>query len=125
VPDLHASVNAGSATIDMAEVTALTSIDISANAGSLSLTLPAPAGTLTGSISANAGSVELCVPDGVGLRIHSSSSPLGSNNFGDRSMTNDGGTWTRAGYETSTQRIDLQVSANLGSVSLNPDGGCD
>ena len=62
VPDLHASVNAGSATIDMAEVTGLESIDISANAGSLSLTLPAPAGTMTGSISANAGSVELCVP---------------------------------------------------------------
>ena len=125
VPDLHASVNAGSATIDMAEVTGLESIDISANAGSLSLTLPSPAGTMTGSISANAGSVELCVPDGVGLRIHSSSSPLASNNFGDRGMANDGGTWTRAGYEASAQRIDLQVSANLGSVSLNPDGGCD
>ena len=118
-------MNAGSATIDMGEVTGLESIDISANAGSVSLTLPAPAATLNGSISANAGSVELCVPDGVGLRIHSSSSPLGSNNFGDRGLANDSGTWTRSGFDASTQRIDLQVSANLGSVSLNPEGGCE
>ena len=42
VPNLSASVNAGSATIDMAEVTGLETLDISANAGSLSLTLPTP-----------------------------------------------------------------------------------
>ena len=83
VPDLNASVNAGSATIDMGEVTGLATLSISANAGSVSLTLPTPTGTLNGSISANAGSVELCVPDDVGLRIRSSSSPFASNNFGD------------------------------------------
>jgi LiaF transmembrane domain len=124
LPDLHASVNAGSATIDMGEVSGLALIDISANAGSLSLTLPAPAATLSGSISANAGSVKVCVPDTVGLRIRSSSSPLGSNNFGDRGLTNNASVWTRPGFDASTSRIDLEVSANLGSVTLNPEGGC-
>ena len=46
VPDLEASINAGSATLDLGQVSSLSRIDISANAGSLSLTLPAPAGTL-------------------------------------------------------------------------------
>ena len=125
VPDLNASVNAGSATIDAGEVTGLSTVSVSANAGSASLTLPTPTGTLSGSISANAGSVELCVPDDVGLRIRSSSSPFASNNFGDEGMARDGNLWTRAGFDTSQARIDLEVSANFGSVTLNPDGGCD
>ena len=124
VPNLSASVNAGSATIDMGDVTGLDTLDVSANAGSLSLTLPVPTGTVNGSISANAGSVELCVPDGVGLRITSSTS-LGSNNFENRGLAHVGDTWVRPGLETSQQEIALSVSANLGNVTLNPEGGCD
>ena len=124
VPNLSASVNAGSATIDMAEVTGLETLDISANAGSLSLTLPTPTTPVNGSISANAGSVEVCVPDAAGLRITSSTS-LGSNNFADRGLTKVGDTWVRPDLVASAQQISLNVSANLGSVSLNPEDGCD
>lgn len=124
LPALEASINAGSATLDLGEVTGLTRIDISANAGSLSLTLPASAATLTGSISANAGSVKLCVPDTAGLRIRSSSSPLGSNNFADQGLASTDNVWTRPGFEANAEQIELDVSANLGSVSLNPEGGC-
>ena len=114
VPNLSASVNAGSATIDMGDVTDLETLDISANAGSLSLTLPAPEATINGSVSANAGSIALCVPDDVGLRITSSTS-LGSNNFGDRGLTKVGDTWVRPGLVASAQQISLSVSANLGT----------
>ena len=124
VPNLSASVNAGSATIDMAEVTGLETLDISANAGSLSLTLPTPTTPVNGSISANAGSVKICVPDAAGLRITSSTS-LGSNNFADRGLTKVGDTWVRPDLVASAQQISLNVSANLGSVSLNPEDGCD
>ena len=125
VPNLSASVNAGSATIDMAEVSDLATLDISANAGSLSLTLPAPDGTINGSISANAGSIALCVPAGVGLRITSSTS-LGSTNFDDRGLTKAGDdTWVRSDLVASSQQISLNVSANLGSVTLDPEDGCE
>ena len=124
VPNLSASVNAGSATIDMAGVTGLETLDISANAGSLSLTLPTPTTPVNGSISANAGSIEVCVPDNVGLRITSSTS-LGSNNFADSGLTKVGDTWVRQDAITNSQQISLNVSANLGSVTLNPEGGCD
>ena len=123
VPNLSASVNAGSATIDMAEVTGLETLDISANAGSLSLTLPIPTTPVNGSISANAGSIEVCVPDAVGLRITSSTS-LGSNNFADRGLTKVGDTWVRTDLVASAPQISLNVSANLGSVTLNPEDGC-
>ncbi len=122
VPDLDASVNAGSATIDMGQVTGLTSVDISANAGSLSLTLPSPTSPIEGSLSANAGSIQLCVPEGVGLQIQASTS-LGSNNFGDRGLAKVDDTWVRSG--TGSGQINLDVSANLGSVTLNPEDGCD
>jgi hypothetical protein len=50
---------------------------------------------------------------------------LGSNNFGDRGLVRNGDTWTRPGFETATQRIDLTASANLGSINLNPEAGCE
>jgi hypothetical protein len=63
--------------------------------------------------------------DGVGLRIHSSDSALGADNFGERGLTQSGETWTPPGLGDEHQRIDLNVSANLGSVNLNPEAGCD
>ena len=57
------------------------------------------------------------------MRITASTS-LGSNNFSDAGMTKDGeDTWTRPGRSDGS--IDLDVSANLGSVNLNPEDGCD
>jgi hypothetical protein len=124
ITNLSGSVNAGSATINMIQVTGLSSIDLSANAGSLKLTLPLPQGTINGSISANAGSVAVCVPTEVGLRITSSTS-LGSNDFEDAGLTKAGDTWVRPALVASPNQIVLNVSANLGSVSLNPEDGCD
>jgi hypothetical protein len=122
VTSLSASVNAGSSVLDLKDTRGLTRIDVSANAGSLGLTLPFPSGPMTGSISANAGTISLCVPTEVPMRI-TASSALGSNNFSDAGMTKDGDTWTRPGRSDGS--IDLDVSANLGTVNLNPDDGCD
>jgi hypothetical protein len=125
ISDLSGSVNAGSAVVNMVQVTGLSSIDMSANAGSLKITLPFPQGTVTGSISANAGSVDLCVPSETGLRITSSTS-LGSNNFEDQGLTKVGDdTWVRSALVASPNQLVLNVSANLGSVELNPDDGCE
>ena len=93
------------------------------NAGSISLTLPAA--SITGSLSANAGSIELCVPDGVGMRFTGTDNPLGSNNFGDRGLLQSGGTWTSPGYASADFRIDMSADATAGSITLNPESGCD
>jgi hypothetical protein len=124
VTSLDASVNAGDAVIDLGEAVGTTSVTGSANAGSLTVTLPSPASTLTGTLSANVGSVRICAPAGVPLRIRVGDQPLGSTNFGDRGLSRSGDTWTRGVWSTATTGIDLVVSANLGSITLDPEDGC-
>lgn len=143
--DLAVSVNAGSAALDLSllsvdtldlavnageiraggsDMVSLGTLDAQVNAGSLVIALPAPDATLRGALTVNAGSIEVCVPSGVGLRINVRDQALGDTNFDERGLVANGDTWTLPGWETSTQRIDLDASVNLGSITLNPEGGC-
>jgi hypothetical protein len=124
VSSLSGSVNAGDARIDLSKAVGTASVSGSANAGSLSIALPTPEGTLTGSVSANAGSVSVCTPAGVPLRVKVGNNPLGSTNLKDRGLTQDGDVWTRGDWAAATSRIDLSVSTNLGSMTLDPEDGC-
>lgn len=125
VPDLDISVNAGDATVWAFGLVEAGSVSASVNAGSLVISLPVPTSDLGGSLSVNAGSIEVCVPDGVGLRIRMDGGALGSNNYDDRGLVRAGDTWTRPGFDTAAQQIELSVSANLGSITLNPESGCE
>ena len=118
-----ADVNAGSAFLDLGDATAARSLDATVNAGSLTLILPIAA--LEGSLTANAGSIEICAPSGVDLRFHADDSPLGSNNFEEAGLVQDGSTWSTPGFGLHAMRIELSTSANLGSITLNPEGGCE
>jgi hypothetical protein len=125
VPALNVSVNAGDARADLSSATGTERFEASVNAGSMTALLPAPAGTMRGSISVNAGSADLCVPDGVALRLQVGDQPLGSTNFEDRGLRRSGDTWSTPGYDAATSRIELDVSVNLGSITLDPEDGCD
>ena len=125
VPRLDVSVNAGDATVDASGLVEAGSVGATVNAGSLAISLPVPATDLRGTLSVNAGAIEVGVPDGAGLRIRMDEKALGSNNFEDRGLVRVGDTWTRPGYDETTQRIDLNASANLGSITLNPESGCE
>ncbi len=124
VTSLATSVNAGDAHIDLTGALGTTSVTGSVNAGSLSVALPSPAATLSGSLSANAGAVRVCTPAGVPLRIKVGDHPLGTNNLAERGLVQNGDTWTRGAWDTASARIDLNVSANLGTVTLDPEDGC-
>ncbi|MEA2538558.1 MAG: hypothetical protein QOF11_2792 [Chloroflexota bacterium] len=139
--DLRATLNAGSAQLGLAgmHLRALamttnagrTRMDLSgANVGTLSYTLNAgetrillPATALTGSATVNAGQLGLCLVPGTALRVVSNST-LASNNFAERGLVANGSTWTTPGYDSAPVRIDLSLSANAGSIELDPDGGC-
>ncbi len=125
VPSLSVSVNAGDARTDLSSAAGTERFEASVNAGSMTALLPAPVGTLRGSISVNAGSADLCVPDGVALRFQAGDQPLGSTNFEDRGLRRSGDTWSTPGYDAATSRIALDVSVNLGSITLDPEDGCD
>jgi len=124
VPELRVSVNAGDATVNATGLIDSGSVTATVNAGSLGISLPVPATTLTGSLSVNAGAIDVCVPDGVGLRIRTGRQALSSDNFADQGLVRTGDTWTRPGFATATQRIELETDANLASITLNPEDGC-
>lgn len=124
VSSVSASVNAGDARLDLGGALGTTSVTGSANAGSLAVTLPPPEGTLTGSLSASAGTVRLCAPAGVPLRIRVGDLPLGATNLSERGLVQNGDVWTRGSWDAAVSRIDLSVSANLGTITLDPEDGC-
>jgi hypothetical protein len=125
VTGLDVDVNAGDARVDLGQATGTERVTGSVNAGSLSLILPRPGGALGGTLSVNAGSIELCVPDGVPLRLRMGDAALGSNNFEDRGLVRTGETWSTPGFDGSGESIGLNLSANLGSITLDPEDGCE
>jgi hypothetical protein len=124
VPEMIVSVNAGDATVDAVGLVESGSLSATVNAGSLAISLPVPTTTLRGSLSVNAGAIDVCVPDGVGLRIRTGREALSSDNFSDRGLVRTGDTWTRPGFATAAQRIELETDANLARITLNPEDGC-
>jgi hypothetical protein len=120
--DVGATVNAGSLSLDLRGVEAIGDLDGTVNAGSNVTWLPAL--PLQGDLTVNAGSLVICAPAGLGLRLNTGDNPISSNDF-DRAglvRTDDG--WETPGYATAAIRTELDVSANAGSLSLNPSEPC-
>ncbi|MBP1704558.1 MAG: hypothetical protein H6Q36_297 [Chloroflexi bacterium] len=115
------TLNAGSMVLDL-ETARADRLSATLNAGSLAVVLPA-SGT-TGSITANAASVKLCAPAGVGLRLNVSGGFASSNNFGDAGLVQQGDTWVSPDYATATATVNLSLTGNAASFSLNPREGC-
>ena len=119
---VEVELNAGTATINLRDVTEIDGLEAGLNAGSLGVWLPAV--SMTGSIEANAGSIRLCAPEGVALRLLTGDSILSSQDFGDSGLIQSGDAWETPGYDTAVARIELRTEANAGSFSLDPPEGC-
>ncbi len=113
--------NAGAVRIDLSKAASTGSFDATINAGEVLVALPDL--TSRGSVTVNAGRFGFCAPPGAGLRIETGGA-LSGNNFGERGLIQDGNTWTTPGFGGAEVRIDLQARANVGSLELNPEGGC-
>ncbi|MEW5992413.1 MAG: hypothetical protein AB1736_13860 [Chloroflexota bacterium] len=119
---LSVTVNAGSIEFALAGVAALSEVSATVNAGSAMLQLPRSLDRA--SMTLNAGSVDVCVPTGTPVRV-SWSGALASNNFDGAGLDKvDDGHWQTPGY-SSADGLDLNVSANAGSFSLDFGGACD
>jgi hypothetical protein len=119
---VEVELNAGTAIVNLRDVSQIDRIEVGLNAGSLGLYLPSV--STTGSIEANAGSIRLCAPEGVALRLHTGDSVLSSQDFAAAGLVQVDGVWETPGYDTSVTRIELQTEANAGSFNLNPPEGC-
>ncbi len=99
---------------------AVENLDASLEFGRLSVQLPQQ-GQYTGSFRVAAGELRICVPFFLGVHVDFSGSPRGVRING---LEADGSVWENEGYATATNRADLNVNVNFGSVLINPIGGC-
>lgn len=116
---LDVTTNAAQTKVGLSTTT-VTSVSGTVNAGKLSIALPATV-DVTGSMVVNAGTIQMCVPSGVGVRVHNTS-VLGSTSY--NGLNQSGSDWQSPDYASAAHRADLTVSVNLGSVDINPTGGC-
>lgn len=138
--DLATALNAGRGTIDLAGAR-LGSVDLEVNAGDLrvdltgatltrlsmdvsaagaSVRLPG-ASSFAADLNVNAGKLDVCIPAGLGVRIR----PDGE--FADTSyagLVRRGDAWETPGYSFATHHADVTISVNVGSVDIDPAGGC-
>ena len=115
------SLNAGELHVDMTGAR-VADLSVSTNVGSASLILGGDA-SLSGSISTNVGSFDLCSPEGLGLRLRSSES-LASTNYGSAGLVRVGDAWQTPNFDSAANKADLSVRISVGSLTLNPAGGC-
>ncbi len=116
---LRLDVNAGDADLDL-DGAFVSSLTLTVNAAKATVRLPAT-GDLTASLGVNAGSLVVCAPADLGLRIRGGSTLAATTYNG---LVPSADAWESPTYATSTFHADVTVSANVGSVVLNPKGGC-
>lgn len=119
IGSLDLTTNAGSAVVDLSEAS-VGRLSATLNAGALSIRLP-NAQDLSGSLDVNAGGLRVCIPDGLGVRVDHQG-VLSSTSYGG--LEQNGSVWQSPDYELAAHHADLSVNVNLGSVELDPIGGC-
>jgi LiaI-LiaF-like transmembrane region len=116
------TVNAGSLSTDLRGAAAMQDIDGTVNAGSSVTWLPNL--PIDGSLTVNAGSLVICAPEGLGLRLNTGDNPISSNDFDRAGLVQTDNGWETPGYATAAIRTELDMTANAGSLSLNPSQPC-
>ncbi len=116
---LDLDVNAGTASVDLTGAT-LDTLTLHVNAGSANVQLAGSTDT-TATIDANAAKVGVCVPAGVGIRVDQKV-VLGSTEL--NGLVRVGDAWQSPDYDTATHHANVTLTVNVGSVDINPEGGC-
>lgn len=117
--DVRVVVNAGKVTLDL-EGASLGHLSLRANGASAAVSLPAT-GDFGADLAVNAGSIRICAPADLGLRIRQEGS-LASHRYAG--LVRSGDAWVSPNDATAVHHADVTVTANVGSVDVNPEGGC-
>jgi LiaI-LiaF-like transmembrane region len=120
--DLGLTVNAGSLSLDMRDAATMDTLDGTVNAGSSVVWLPDV--PITGGFTVNAGSLVFCAPADLALRFDTGDNPISSNDFDQAGLVKTDEGWETPGFATAPIRTTLDVTANAGSLSLNPSEPC-
>lgn len=114
-------VNASSLEMDLTRAAELQRLRLDINASSATVRLPAAA-SFSGDLTVNAAKLSVCVPDGLGLRLRTTT-VLGATHVNGL-VKSAGGGWATPGHASATYQADVTIDTNVGSVDINPNGGC-
>ncbi len=115
---LELTVNAGDLKADLTSAT-VDGASLHVNAGAARIVLPDT--DLAVDVHVNAGKATLCAPPDLGLRVQQDVR-LGSTHLAG--LVRDGEAWQSPDYATTTHHADVTLAVNVGSVDINPEGGC-
>jgi len=104
----------GESTLDLRQLQ-LESLNINAGVGETTVHLPRRGG-YEGSIDGGVGEILVHVPRDLAIRIQVDTG-IGSVNA-DRHFARSGNTYSSPGYETAAQRVELQIDAGIGTISI-------
>lgn len=121
---LSVTLNAGSIALNLAAAATVASVNGTVNAGSATLDLPGAVADVN--LTLNAGSITVCLPAGSPVRVNWSGA-LGANNFDAQGLDKvDDQHWMTVGLDPAVDpHLELNVSANAGSFTLDLGGPCN
>jgi hypothetical protein len=117
--NVRLAVNAGDDRVDLSGAT-LAHLSMSVNAASASVRLPTAA-DFGADLSVSAGSLRICAASELGLRVRATT-VLASTHY--TGLIRNGDVWESPGYSMANHHADVTITANVGSVDINPAGGC-
>ena len=116
-------VNAGDVNVDLHNVDLSHGpLNLTLNAASANLDLPNSGLGAVGTVHINASSLNVCADPGLALRFNYDET-LGSNDFASAGLTRSGDSWMTPGYGASAPHVELDLSANVSSISVSRSGG--
>ena len=113
--DFNITTSASTLKFDLSNLN-LSSFSMDINAGSRDLKMPSPNGTMKATIKANAASVDITIPYNAAARIQATSN-VATLNVNSR-FIKSGNDYVTGNYDTATNRIELTINTNVGTVSI-------
>jgi Cell wall-active antibiotics response 4TMS YvqF/Domain of unknown function (DUF5668) len=113
------TTGAGSATLDLSRLH-ITDMQVTTGVGTTTLTLPQQ-GTVQAKINGGVGETTIMIPPGMAARIEATTGLGQVQVLGN--YQRQGKLYISPGYDTATNRVDLQVTGGVGSVTIQQDLG--
>lgn len=114
--DLQIRTGVGESDIDLSLLN-LTNLSVSTGVGQTTIIMPGQ-GQVSGVINGGVGELLIRIPDGMAARIDVKTG-LGASHIGG-DFVRDGSVYTSPGYETAVDRLDLELRAGIGQVTVQP-----
>lgn len=114
---LDLQVGAGESRLDLTKLK-VTDLEVRSDAGAMTITAPANAGHTRARIRSSVGAVKIAIPENVAGRILIHGGGMAGISVNRSRFPREGGVYQSPGYDTATNRLDLDIEASIGAVEV-------